>query len=407
MNLVSLVGWIPALFLASTLFSHNVALRLALLMMAVVSCALALAHARSGFRILPPIWLPWLLWAAWAALSLLWSVEPDRSQKELQNEVLYTSLALIVCHIGAQAGGAARAFLSAMAIAAVLVCLSALYAFGQGVALYGWGVEFYDSGWHGGAGDHSATLLTLMPCALAVGWYAKQARWPRLVGWASGALLALFCVSAYSTGNRTIWVGFVLEILAFSAALLFRRSTDLRARLIIALAASTLVATAAGLMVHVHALREKAGIARSIEQDPRLAIWPQAAALIEQRPLTGYGFGRGLLRDRLPDQASDPVAWHAHNLFLDLGLQVGLPGLALFIALIGATLRRAWHFALDASDAAAACGMALAGVVIGMITRNMTDMLLVRQNSLLFWGVTGVLLAWGTRWRAAAGPEKK
>jgi hypothetical protein len=40
--------------------------------------------------------------------------------------------------------------------------------------------------------------------------------------------------------------------------------------------------------------------------------------------------------------------------------------------------------------------MALLGVLAGMLVRNMTDSLLVRQNALLFWGVSGVLLAWGS-----------
>jgi hypothetical protein len=68
--------------------------------------------------------------------------------------------------------------------------------------------------------------------------------------------------------------------------------------------------------------------------------------------------------------------------------------------LLAAALRQALRFAADPSAATAACGIALIAVLAGMLTRNMTDMLFVRQNSLLFWGVTGVLLAWGARWRA-------
>jgi hypothetical protein len=47
---------------------------------------------------------------------------------------------------------------------------------------------------------------------------------------------------------------------------------------------------------------------------------------------------------------------------------------------------------LDASDFRTACGIALIGVLAGMLVRNMTDTLFVRGNSLLFWGVTGTLL---------------
>jgi hypothetical protein len=36
-----------------------------------------------------------------------------------------------------------------------------------------------------------------------------------------------------------------------------------------------------------------------------------------------------------------------------------------------------------------------------MVVRNMTDSLFGRQNALLFWGITGVLLAIGLRRREA------
>jgi hypothetical protein len=48
--------------------------------------------------------------------------------------------------------------------------------------------------------------------------------------------------------------------------------------------------------------------------------------------------------------------------------------------------------------------MALIAVVVGMVIRNSTDTLLVRQNALLYWGVVGVLLAWG---RQALHPPRK
>jgi hypothetical protein len=56
-------------------------------------------------------------------------------------------------------------------------------------------------------------------------------------------------------------------------------------------------------------------------------------------------------------------------------------------------LREAWRAARVADDWIAAGGMVLVAVAAGMVVRNMTDTLLVRQNALLFWGVVGVLLA--------------
>jgi hypothetical protein len=55
-----------------------------------------------------------------------------------------------------------------------------------------------------------------------------------------------------------------------------------------------------------------------------------------------------------------------------------------------------WRSAREPEELKAVCGIALIGVVTGMVVRNMTDTLLVRQNALLFWGIVGVLLAWAS-----------
>ena len=370
------------------------ALRLVLLASATLLCAAVLVREPGTVSAVPPIGWAWLLWTAWAAASITWSLEPARSQKEWQNEVVYTTLALCVCYVGGQAKDAARAFILALATGATLACLSALWAFASGLP------PESSAGWHGGPGDHSAALLTLMPCALALLWYGRHARWPRAAMWAGALLIVLFLASAYATQNRTVWLGFALEIAVFALVLTVRRSGDRRARLSIAVAGAVVVAATATVVLLVQAERETTG-AYSMSADPRFNIWPKAAQYIERRPLTGYGFGRGLLRERLPAEAHHELAWHAHNLLLDLALQVGLTGLVLFVVLLAATLRQGLRFAADISPATAACGMALIAVLAGMLTRNMTDVLFVRQNSLLFWGVTGVLLAWGARWRSA------
>jgi O-antigen ligase len=393
MNWLSLAAWSAALFLSSALFAHNVALRLILLGLAAVAVAAAIARERRSLQVLPPVWLPLMLWAVWCAFSLLWSVDPERSEKEFRNEIVYTSFAFFVCYIGAQAKDATRAVLPVIAIAAVLVCTAALYSFARGTEPSG-------LGWEGGPQDHSTALLALMPCVIAALWYARRARWPRRVHVGGLMLVGLFLVSAYTTQNRTIWVGFALELLVIGGLLLFRGPTDVRTRLAVVAAALTIVAVAGGMMLRVQSEREAMGFSRSFHEDPRFAIWPKVVEDIERRPWTGYGFGRGILRHSLPIESKEPVAWHAHNLFLDVGLQIGIPGLVLLLVLLGATLRQGFLSAVDRNDAAAACGIALVAVVTGMATRNMTDTLLVRQNALFYWGVVGVLLAWGAKYRA-------
>jgi O-antigen ligase len=154
------------------------------------------------------------------------------------------------------------------------------------------------------------------------------------------------------------------------------------------------------LLVSLQAERQVAGAGGKLENEARLLLWPYITRKVSERPLTGHGFGRGMLRDSLQADlrqrdsgAPEPNLWHAHNYFLDATLQTGVAGLLLFVLLLGAVLREAWRAARVADDWIAAGGMVLVAVAAGMVVRNMTDTLLVRQNALLFWGVVGVLLA--------------
>jgi O-antigen ligase len=212
-------------------------------------------------------------------------------------------------------------------------------------------------------------------------------------------LALLIVISAYFTLNRTVWIGLGVEVLLVGGLLIVRTRTPAawspRAKLVSGLVALAMVAGAAIAVSAVQEKREAVG-GKSLAKDTRLALWPEILERIGERPLTGYGFGRGLLRRPLQTEFRDLDAflWHAHNIFLEQLVQLGMPGLLLFLLLLAALLREGWRAARDANDFHAACGIALIAVVAGMLVRNMTDTLFVRQNALLFWGVVGTLLAW-------------
>jgi O-antigen ligase len=397
MTPVSLAALSAALFLASTLFSHTVALRLTFLVLGTLLCAIDLFRTRNEASPLPPIWLPFLVWAVWGAASLGWSVEPERSAKELRNEVVYTGLALWMCYVAAQGQHAARIIVPTVAAASVLLCAVALYHFGQGF-------ESYAAGWHGGSGNLSSALITLLPCVVAASWYSWRAD-ARGVVIVAAVLAALLMVAAYTTLNRTIWIAFGAQLLVIGGLLVFRLRIYLypRARGIVIALAIGLVAASAFATLSIQAERQAIG-APEMSHDPRLALWPEIVDYIKARPATGYGFGRGLLRKPLDKDFQNGLLWHAHNLFLDVTLQLGVAGILLLAVLLAWTLRAGWHLARAPDELAAACGMALIAVVVGMVIRNSTDTLLVRQNALLYWGVVGVLLAWG---RQALHPPRK
>jgi len=396
MKLHTACAVVAALFVASSVFAHTVSLRMLFLAAGIVLASMVVARARD-VRALPSIWIPFVAWGAWALISLAWSMEPERTLKEWRNEVFYTGAGLWICYVGAQARYAVWIFGVAAAAAAVLASIIAIYEFSQGLAAYA-------AGWHGGPGDHSSALLVLIPCVAMAGWYASRARWAWWGPVAAGALGALMVASGYTTQNRTLWLALAAQFAVLGGLQLVRAPAllhDRRFKVALSGAAIAVILGLAAVLMNIQASREAVG-AKAIDRDHRLVLWPQVALYIEERPLSGYGFGRGVLGEDLQEKFKqmDQNLWHAHNLFLEALVQLGVPGLVLLLVLLGVLLREGWRTARHPNEAAAACGMALLGVIVGMLIRNMTDSLLVRQNALLFWGVTGALLAWGSRsWR--------
>jgi len=396
MNALTLAAWCAAIFLAADLFSHTVALRLIALGVGVASIVVALLQARlrkapPSFDPIPPLWIPFALWGAWAGLSCLWSVEPERTAKEFTNEIVYAALAFWMCWCAAQAKGAVRIILPVVALAAVGACTSAVYYF------FGKGILAYPYGPHGGAGNHSSAIVTLMPCVLAAGWLAwsNRLRWMVLVCLGLGAL---FLVSGYTTLNRMLWLVIAAQLVVLGVLLIGRarkrHSAPVSRSAILASSVVALAVVAAGttMMLRIQEERAEANVAMPLADDPRLALWPEVIERIRERPVLGYGFGRGMLRAALRKELDDGSLWHSHNLVLDAALQSGLVGVALLGALLLLTLRQGWRDSRNDDAAAAACGAALVAVVIGMVMRNMTDYLWVRQNALLYWGIVGGLL---------------
>ena len=135
-----------------------------------------------------------------------------------------------------------------------------------------------------------------------------------------------------------------------------------------------------------------------MRSEPRPQIWGYYLKKAEQHPWIGVGFGRTLpaiyynTHDDKALSAIDPLAViHAHNLLLDWMLQTGLLGLAIFLSLLVAVGRRAWHArAFSRDHRLLAC--ALLVTIAAMLLRNMTDDFLVYGIAIMFWATIGVLL---------------
>jgi O-antigen ligase len=206
-------------------------------------------------------------------------------------------------------------------------------------------------------------------------------------------LIALQLVVAALTGQRAFWLVFALQAL-FALYLL-------RARGFIAISpfrvrAIGVAAVALSALVVVGATAKRDAVPWT--QDPRVTNWPAVAARIMEHPLVGKGFGREVMKKAYPDLRSQkyPAFWHAHNMFLNYGLAMGIPGMLALLLLFLALLRKFWELSRAGDRATAMAGICGVLLVVGVVARNLTNDFFQRDLALLFWSTAGMLLGYAT-----------
>ena len=130
----------------------------------------------------------------------------------------------------------------------------------------------------------------------------------------------------------------------------------------------------------------------------RTELWHAAIRMMSARPLTGIGIGRYF--KELAAWVPDPAALarpqeNAHNYFLQVGAELGLPGLAclawLFLRSVGAGARAA-HAPGPKPLRRVALATAI-GVGAFALTLMTGHSLLLREGQLTFWALAGLALA--------------
>ncbi|MGY1846818.1 O-antigen ligase family protein [Blastococcus sp. SYSU DS1021] len=126
-------------------------------------------------------------------------------------------------------------------------------------------------------------------------------------------------------------------------------------------------------------LLDLVGVSENLTLSGRTRIWQVSVEAIGSRPWGGYGIGALQNRDSAPTnailnvwQSLDLANFNAHNGFLDVALQVGLPGVVLLVLLIGVAL--ASYLRCHRQTSAAVWGSLS---LLTLIAYNMTEARLV------------------------------
>ena len=198
------------------------------------------------------------------------------------------------------------------------------------------------------------------------------------------ALLAVILVSALA-GRRGIVPIVLLGIVAVAALDVF----------------------GAGGLVDTFSVESQAsaqdGVWRSVLADRnvagRLVIWRRALHGIADEPLTGMGLAGFEQRSQepyapMPDWEPDPDVVHAHNLFLQTGLDLGLPGLAALLAIIGIAIWESVNIFTGTRPGSPArfWGIGAAGALAAFVLYNMLDAVTVgARPAVSYWFLLGLI----------------
>ncbi len=296
----------------------------------LLTLALAMRDSVPGLRtLLSP---GYMVFGGWIVLSVMLSLDPSTSIRRFALTVCVVSVASTMMLLPKSQGELARWF-SIAALALLAICyLGVMLAPDFSIHLATDTQEPHLAGdWRGSFG-HKNVAAAMMAMLLFIGIYVTRVG-PRLAGIAVLVLAAFFLFKAEGKSSTALFFAvLLLTSLASAAQAFWLRGVILLMPLVIMNVFSVGTVMNAGLAAIVRALPIDATFTGRVD------IWTFAVQALQLRLLTGYGFSAfwgGSSIQNLPQGMEwAEYASHSHNGYLDTALTMGLPGLALLIAVL-------------------------------------------------------------------------
>jgi O-antigen ligase len=337
-------------------------------------------------RLVPPLAIPIAAWLLLGTASALWSPDARDTVKAAFYDIVLPAGAFYGAYILSRRAVSYRILCAAIIAGSVMIAALTLLAYGltsaeqisraadrSGALLY----------YHPGEGATSTLCVYVLPIALLLA--SDAGRGTRSLGYLG---LACIVIAGIASGNRMFWPSAVAVLAAFWAWQwpVLRIGQRITAAGVLVVCAVTAIGMVAG--------KDPLAV---VARDNRPPAWQQWGKIATEAPLLGYGLGlksiKSTAKVKLPAdfaQRNPEMEFHAHSLLLDIVLQVGVVGLALFAVLLVALAREAWR-ARDGPECCAV-GAALVALLVAMLAKNATDDFMHHAVVIAFWGYAGVLL---------------
>ncbi len=243
-------------------------------------------------------------------------------------------------------------------------------------------------------------------------------------------LTAALAVAAFKSGRRSLGTGLTVVCLLVLATLVLTRSRSALAGALvsvavvgvlavwleagrrgrIAAAAALVFLLAAGAVAGVLLLRGQPDILagptggvgeadllnKGMSLAARVDIWARAVYAIEDFPFTGVGLGTfpRVMPLLYPSFSVPPEsqAVHAHNMFLQVGVDLGVVGLIAYVALLLTSAAAAWQTAKTGGGLVRYLALGLLASLIGLHAFGLTDALEAKP-AIVLWVLFGLIAA--------------
>lgn len=383
--------------LGGAAFVENVEIGGATISRFVAAAALFVVLAEMARHRLAIVRLPPLYWATaygvWALASALWTVSGHRTYIGLSS-LLVSATFMIALAALIRTRRDLDLALYGIAFSAFAVGLVSVLLF-----VSGGGAR--ESGFAGDPNFFAAYQVYAFPILLALSAEAKR-------GWLRGTLFAGVVTSIGATFT-TLSRGGILALLLIGALLLVLPARSFFRSLGQKTLATTVIAIGIGLALMVsytelsHRInslvtgQEAAGSGRVNE-------WKAAWRSAHERPLLGLGFGsfpavsNDLVRETpgtdLYHFDERPTGVFVHNAYLGSLAEVGIPGLVLFVGLLGSTIVALRRTAVKAKRVGEPSLARIANaLVLSMVGWSITSFFLSSESARPFWITIGIALA--------------
>jgi exopolysaccharide production protein ExoQ len=297
-------------------------------------------HRHAGIDLIP--WLGrrqpvLLLLLGLAFLSALWSLAPERSLARAATLLATTTTGIFIGYRFAPSDAMRILFWTlVIALGCNLLVTLLLPEYGvSGIHQRGY-LRF---AWEGATGSKNVLggLAAVAALFFLVGTITRRIEPLPGIVWSGLALVTVILAQA---ATAQVALGAALAVLI--GTLLAQRFRVPPRLLLVAMIVA--LSVAAVLVAGVGRDQFAAMLERDDDFTNRAQLWADAIAITTDWPWTGYGYGAVWGREHghlFPDTVGTAAAEHAHNGFLNLATELGLPAALLALAQILATLARA------------------------------------------------------------------